>query len=102
MVNLLVRVLEASHFCEYTDFVNATLEHDLHEQLERLSPEAQRRVLEYARELEQQHSGDQLLSLAGSMSLEEATEMQQMLEREFGQVKTSDWSDIWQHENQLS
>ena len=71
--------------------MNATLEHDLHEQLERLSPEAQRRVLEYARELEQQHSGDQLLSLAGSMSREEATEMQQMLEHEFGQVWLDDF-----------
>ena len=80
-------VLEAFEVCEYTDFVNATLEHDLHEQLERLSPEAQLRVLAHARELEGQYSGDQLLSLTGSMSRAEVADMQQMLEREFGPVR---------------
>lgn len=82
-------VLEAFEVCEYTGFVNPTLEHDLHEQLERLSPEAQLRVLAHTRELEGQYSGDQLLNLAGSMSRGEATAMQQILEREFGRIESS-------------
>lgn len=82
-------VLEAFQVYEYTNFVNATLEHDLHEQLERLSPEAQLRVLAHTRELEGQRSIDQLLSLAGSMSRTEAAEMQQMLECEFGRIESS-------------
>ena len=69
--------------------MDATLERDLHDQLERLTPEAQLRVLAYARELEGQYSVNQLLSLAGSMSRAEASEMQQMLEREFGCTESS-------------
>jgi hypothetical protein len=61
-------------------------ERDLHQQLERLSPEAQRRVLEYARSLEINHSGAGLMALAGALSRAEADEMQRDIERKFGQV----------------
>ena len=42
-------ILEAFELYEYTGSMNATLEHDLYEQLERLSLEAQIRVLAYTR-----------------------------------------------------
>ena len=56
------------------------------EKPERLSLEAWHRVLAYARG---QYSVDQLLTVAGSMSRVEATEMQPMLEREFGRIESS-------------
>jgi hypothetical protein len=67
------------------------LERDLHDQLERLPLEAQRRVLEFARSLETEYSGAALLRLAGTMSLEDAVVMQRDVDEEFGRVDLNDW-----------
>jgi hypothetical protein len=71
--------------------MNGIFERDLHEQLERLPLEAQRRVLEFARSLESEYSGAALLRLAGTLSPEEASAMQRDIDQEFGRVDLNDW-----------
>lgn len=75
--------------------VNPTLEHELHLQLEHLRPEAQQRVLEFARALvitrPRGVPGKELLHFAGSLSPEEAKEMMESIDEDCGQVDLDAW-----------
>ncbi len=75
--------------------VNPTLERELHLQLENLLPPAQQKVLEFAKALvmvrPRPMNKQDLLSLAGSLSDEEAKEMMEAIDEDCGQVDLNAW-----------
>jgi len=75
--------------------VNPTLERELHLQLENLKPDAQQRVLEFARALVMVRPrgvpGRELLRFAGTLSDEEAKQMMEAIDEDCGKVDLDAW-----------
>jgi len=75
--------------------IDASIQNELLRQLERLSPNLQRRVVEFAAALshtsEQGVPASRLLELAGTLPPEDADEMRRAIERDCERIDRNGW-----------
>jgi hypothetical protein len=73
--------------------VQASLQKELLDQLDKLSPQKQRRVLEFARSLSRPRgmTVDQLYAFAGSISPEDLKLMEEAIEEGCEQIEPDEW-----------